>query len=335
MSLSALSRSLPVPLPSYSAVTTQVMKIFDAISTRNALPFDELIGSLHDLFIQGCEVPLRHTHKVGVTAADSGTVLLMPAWTDAGYLGVKTVMIYPGNSSKGLPGLHSTYILYDASTGVPLALMDGNEITSRRTAAASALAASIVANAQVRCHLTVGAGRVGRLIPEAYSAAMKIETFLIWDRKVDNARRVVDELRKSGIDARVSDDLAADVGMADIITCATLATKPIVKGKWLKPGAHLDLIGSFTPEMREVDDDCFVDADIYVDTDEALKKSGELLGPMSRRIFYAEDVRATLSELCRTPPMLRRKRNRRTVFKSVGTALEDLAAATLVYNRST
>lgn len=309
------------------------MKIFDSRETREALPFDKLIESLRTLFVAGCEVPLRHTHRIESPGATGGTMLLMPAWGAGGYLGVKTVTIYPGNSALGLPGLHSTYMLFDAATGVPLALMDGNEITSRRTAAASALAASIVANPRSRTHLTVGAGRVGRLLPRAYSAVLPVEHFAVWDRTTANAKLAVDELRAAGIDAFVVEDLASGVAAADIVSCATLATEPVIRGAWLRAGAHLDLIGSFTPEMREADDACFDGAEIYVDTDEALGKSGELLGPMSRNVFSANDVMGTLADLCRSPGLQRPDARRRTVFKSVGTALEDLAAATLVFSQ--
>lgn len=273
---------------------------------------------------------MRHTHAVMGRDGAEATILLMPAWVEAGFLGVKTVMVNPTNSAGGLPGVHSTYMLYDASTGVPLALMDGNEITSRRTAAASALAASLIVADAPRNQLVVGAGRVGRLVPEAYRAVFEIASVAIWDRHEDQAHSAVEELRGKGIHARVSTDLAADARNADVITCATLAREPIIRGEWLRAGCHLDLIGSFTPEMREADDQCFVRAAIYMDTDEALKKSGELLGPVSRSVFTPSDVKARLADLCRDPRRGRNASGTRTVFKSVGTALEDLAAAGLV-----
>jgi ornithine cyclodeaminase len=309
------------------------MQILDTTATRNALPFGPLIEALRTMFALGCEVPERHIHTLASGDGPSGTVLLMPAWTPQGYFGLKTVMVYPGNAARGLPGLHSTYVLYDANTGVPLAQMDGNEITSRRTAAASALAASMVAAPDARVHLVVGAGRVGRLVPEAYRAVLPLETFMIWDRTEAHARAVVDALRGQGVHADVSRDLAQDTRKADIVTCATLATEPLIQGDWLRPGSHLDLIGSFTPAMREADDPCFADAGIYVDTEEALRKSGDLLGPLSRGVFTAQDVRATLADLCRAEGGPPRPAGARTVFKSVGTALEDLAAAAMIWER--
>lgn len=308
------------------------MKFIDADATREALAFGPLLDALRSLFATGCEVPLRHTHVIPEPDTDDAmTVLVMPAWQPGGYLGIKTVNIAPANAQRGVPGLHSTYLLYDATTGVPLAQMDGNEITSRRTAAASALAASYLAREDASHLALLGAGRVGSLVPLAYRAVRPITHVSVWDRDAQAAARLVDRLHAQGFDALVCDTAQAAVEGADVVTCATLATEPVVQGDWLAPGVHLDLIGSFTPQMREADDACFAGASLYVDTEEALAKSGELLGPMSRGVFNAQDVRGTLADLCRAGRGGRHGDDVRTVFKAVGTALEDLAAATLVW----
>lgn len=305
------------------------MKLIDAAATRQALDFKSLIAALERLFIEGCEVPPRHVHAIG----EDLSTLLMPAWQPGRYLGIKTVHIAPGNSALGLPGLHSSYQLFDAKTGVPLAQIDGNEITSRRTAAASALAASRLARPDARTLLVVGTGRIGRLLPDAYRAVLPIEQVLVWDRKPASAQALAAQLSEQGLAARAVTELDAATAQADIISCATLATTPLIQGRWLPPGSHLDLIGSFTPTMREADDDCFVDAAVWVDTEEALRKSGDLLHPIASGVFSAAQLRGTLADLCRGVPG-RRKPAERTVFKSVGTALEDLAAAMLVYESS-
>ena len=302
------------------------MKIIDATTTRAALGFERLVPALAQMFAGGCESPPRHVHSLPTL-----TVLIMPAWQHGRYLGIKTVMIAPGNSALGLPGLHSTYLLYDATTGVPLAQMDGNEITSRRTAATSALAASRLARPDARRLLVVGAGRVASLLAEAYRSVLPIEQVAVWSRKPEAAAALAARWCERGIDAQATNDLAQAVRQADIVSCATLATEPLIHGEWLQAGNHLDLIGSFTPAMREADDACFSHAQIYVDTEEACRKSGELLGPISRGVFSENDLGGTLAQLCRgevAGPVWGRGR---TVFKSVGTALEDLAAAVLVY----
>ena len=314
------------------------MRFFDAAATRSGLPFERLIPALREMFAQGCVVPSRHSHSIAdasdATDATDGalTSLIMPAWLPGRCYGVKTVNIAPDNARRGLPGLHSTYLLYDAVTGAPLAWMDGDQITSRRTAAASALAASWLARPNARHLLVVGAGQVARLLPDAYRTVRPIERVRVWARNPSQARAMVAELCERGWDACCAESLEAAVGEADIVSCATLATEPILMGRWLRPGCHLDLIGSFTPAMREADDDCFADAAVYVDTDEALTKSGDLLGPMSRGAFGADDVKGTLAQLARGQASGRGTAGQRTVFKSVGTALEDLAAAMLLYD---
>jgi ornithine cyclodeaminase/alanine dehydrogenase-like protein (mu-crystallin family) len=309
------------------------MLIIDAPTTQQALPFPTLIEALRRMFLTGCEVPRRHVHQVAAIAPErpSGvTSLLMPAW-NARYYGVKIVNIAAGNAALGLAGLHSSYLLHDATTGVPLALIDGDAITARRTAAASALAASWLARDDARHLLVVGAGKVARLLPEAYRAVRAIDRVSVWARSSDQAAALVSELFDAGIEATASTDLAAAVAEADIVSCATMATSPVVFGQWLAAGGHLDLIGGFTPAMREADDACFMGASIFVDTEEALQKSGDLLGPIERGVFEATDVKATLAQLMAGERSGRSNASERTVFKSVGTALEDLAAAVLVY----
>ncbi|CAN5402376.1 ornithine cyclodeaminase family protein [soil metagenome] len=303
------------------------MMNIDPVATRDALPFERLIDALARMFTAGCTVPARHVHSL-----DGGTVLIMPAWHGR-YLGIKTVSIFPSNAARGLPGLFSTYLLHDGATGRPLAQIDGNEITSRRTACASALAASRLAAADASSLLVIGTGRIAALLPAAYRTVRPIERVWICGRRDEPTQALVASLQGQGFDARAVDDLARRAGEVDIVSCATLATEPVVQGAWLRAGSHLDLIGSFTPAMREADDACFVDAHLYVDTAEALLKSGDLLGPIARGVLSADSVQGTLTELSAlTAPI---ESSSRTVFKSVGTALEDLAAAILVYEHAT
>lgn len=312
------------------------MQIFDQVATRTALPFDRLLEALHEMFTSHCIVPERHSHEI--SARGSGgvvTSLIMPAWMPGKYYGVKTTNIAAGNASLGLPGLHATYLLYDANTGVPLALIDGDELTSRRTAAASALAASRLARADARHLLVVGAGRIARLLPEAYRSVLPVEKVTVWARVPQRAEAMATTLKNAGFDATATSDLAAAAGEADIVSCATPATEPLIRGEWLRPGTHLDLIGSFAPHMREADDACFADASLWVDTFDAILNSGELRSPMSRSVFAPEDVCGTLVELSRADAPVRTSPAERTVFKAVGDALEDLAAAILVYESAT
>jgi ornithine cyclodeaminase/alanine dehydrogenase-like protein (mu-crystallin family) len=302
------------------------MKQFDLEATARRLDFPALIAALERQFVEGCEVPARHVHAVG----DAITALLMPAWRPGRYFGLKVVNVAPGNAARGLPGLFATYQLFDATTGAPLALIDGGELTARRTAAASALAASRLALADARRQLIVGAGRVGSLLAPAFRAVREIDDVMVWSRDPAAAARLAASLAAAGHPARAVADLASAVADADIVSCATLAKEPLIRGEWLAPGAHLDLIGGFTPAMREADDACFAGAGVWVDTAEALAKAGDLLHPIASGVLAREDVRGTLADLCAVPAPARDPAAR-TVFKSVGTALEDLAAAILVY----
>jgi len=313
------------------------MKIFDATATEAALPFAGLIAALRERFAAGCEAPRRHVHDIANPAlANEGaagqrmTSLIMPAWIPGSCYGVKIVNIAPGNARRQLPGLHASYLLFDARSGVPLALLDGDVITARRTAAASALAGSYLARPDARHLLVVGAGRVARLLPAAWRAVRPIEQVTVWARREAEAQALATQWRAQGWAAQASTDLPAACAVADIVSCATLATEPVVHGTWLAAGSHLDLIGSFTPAMREADDACFTQARLFVDTEEALEKSGDLLVPMQHGVFSADQVRGTLTTLSRGLATGRQNASERTVFKSVGNALEDLAAAVLV-----
>lgn len=309
------------------------MRVLTHTETAAHLPFNLVIQALEGFFKEGCEVPLRHNHPIsGPTCAEDGILLLMPAWQSGKRLGVKTVSIFPNNHTLGLPGLHSVFILYDAVTGVPLAILDGDVITSRRTAAASALAAKWLSRPESSTLLVVGAGRVGSLLPEAYLSVRPIERVLVWDRLSESANTMAANLREQGIDAQAVDNLRDAANTSDIITCATLSTTPLIQGQWLKPGTHLDLIGGFTPAMRESDDECLRKGTVFIDTSEALLKAGDILSPIASGAFTQEQIAATLEQLCRGQHPGRTTDDEITVFKAVGTALEDLAAASLAYD---
>lgn len=314
------------------------MRIFDADATRAALPFDALVPALRERFAAGCEVPPRQALALPDPAGGELTSLLMPAWVPGQAYGVKVVNVAPGNAARGLPGVHAAYLLMDAATGVPLALMDGDEITTRRTAAASALAASYLAGAEADRLLVVGAGRVAALLPWAYGVVRPLRQVAVWARRRAAAEALARQWQAQGLAASVEvvaeDGLDAALPHWPMVSCATLASTPLVAGRHLAPGSHLDLIGSFTPQMREADDDGLRGAALVVDTEEALRKSGDLLGPMARGVIQPADVRGTLAALARGEAIGRRHAGERTVFKSVGTALEDLAAAMLVWQRS-
>jgi ornithine cyclodeaminase len=308
--------------------TPSTLPIIDAARTASALPFDRLIAALHAAFATGAAAPPRHHHNIARPEGDDGVLLLMPAWQGES-LGVKIATVFPGNSARGVPSVYSTYLLCDGATGRPLALLDGDTITARRTIAVSALAASLLAREDATSLLVVGTGRIARLAPAAFAAVRPIRRMAIWNRDPAKAETMAAQLRADGVDAEAAGSLEAAAGQADIISCATPATEPLIRADWLRPGTHLDLIGSFTPAMREADDACFARGRVYVDTPDALAEAGDLVGPIANRALRAEDI-GLLADLCVGRAPARRSSDELTIFKAVGTAVADLVAATLV-----
>ena len=213
-----------------------------------------------------------------------------------------------------------------------LAAIEGGELTARRTAATSALAGKYLARADASEMLVVGTGRLSVNLMQAHAITRPLETFRIWGRNHQNAEKIAAEARALGLNAAACHDLEAAARSADIISCATLSSEPLIRGGWLKPGAHLDLVGAFKPTMRESDDEAVTRASLFVDTfDGALKEGGDIVQPLTNGIIARDDIRAELAELVSGTHAGRQSNNEITLFKSVGAALEDLAGAILAY----
>lgn len=301
-------------------------QIYDTHEVARRLPFGALITALGAAFREGAVVvPDRGHHDIPELP---GSLLLMPAWRPDTYVGVKIVNVRPANGDRGLPAVSSTYLLSRAVTGELVALLDGDELTRRRTVATSALAASLLARPEARVHLVIGAGAVGSMLPWAYREVLPIEHTLVNSRNLDHARELVDELVAHGFSAEVARDRRAAVAVADVVSSATLATEPLIEDAWVRPGTHVDLIGSFTPDMREVDDALVSRAVVVVDTLQALE-SGDLRSAIASGLVDAGGIE-TLESLCNGNARGRSNSTDVTLFKSVGTALEDLCAAELV-----
>jgi ornithine cyclodeaminase len=263
-------------------------------------------------------------------------LLLMPAWTASGeqFLGCKLVTVFPDNAKAGRPSLYGTYLLLSGETGEPLAVLDGRVLTAWRTAAASALAAEYLARADAAHLVMIGAGAVAPHLVRAHASVRPIDRVTLWNRTRARAERLAAELRRDDRDITIADDLEAAVRRADIVSCATLSATPLVRGAWLREGTHVDLVGGFTPAMREADDAAIRRARIYVDTRVgALKEAGDIVDPIRRGVISEADVQGDLFDLCRGTAPGRTTAAEITLFKSVGTAIEDLAAAVLVWRQ--
>ncbi len=312
------------------------MKIFDAVRTGELLPWGAVVDALESGFRDGCEMPVRHHHGVEAPAGDpEATLLLMPAWTVGGYLGVKVATVFPGNLARGLGAVQASYILSSAGTGEPLALIDGLELTLRRTAAASALASKFLARPDARRLLVVGTGNLAPHLAAAHAAVRPRLEIEFWGRRPEKALEAARSPLLQGLRTGAASGLEAAVRAADIVSTATLATQPLVPGSWLAPGVHLDLVGGFTPAMREADDEAVRRSTVFVDTrGGALAEAGDLTRPIASGVLAPEDVAADLHELCRGEHAGRKTEAEITLFKSVGAALEDLFAAILLWERS-
>lgn len=313
------------------------MQIISAEAVAGALPWQALVERLRQVFHDGVEAPPRHHHAIHRPDGEA-TMLLMPAWESEGYIGMKMVNVFPQNADKGLPAISGLYVLSDGSTGQPLACMDGSELTRRRTAAASALASSLLANEDAETLLIVGTGKLAPMLIEAHAAVRPIRHVRVWGRNPDKAQALAETYlgysmgRVPFESVSAVTDLPATAGTADVISCATLSQEPIIQGAWLSAGTHLDLVGAFRKTMRETDAECMARGEVYVDTYAGAKgEAGDLHYAAEEGTFTFDAIRADLAELVQGACSGRSGPEAITVFKSVGASLEDLAAAIEVW----
>jgi ornithine cyclodeaminase len=312
------------------------MLVLDEDQTRSALPWAQLIDAIEAMFRSDCIAPVRHHHDMEVPGEESATLLLMPAWLPGKYAGIKMVSVFPGNMRRSLPAIFGSYLLSSAASGQMLAVIEGGELTARRTAATSALASRYLSRPDAEEMLVCGTGRLSLNLMQAHGTVRPIQRFNIWGRNSEAAEKVAEEARALGLQAEAVSNVEAAARTADIISCATLSSEPLVRGEWLKPGAHLDLVGAFKPSMRESDDAAVLRSAVYVDTRAgALSEGGDIVQPLKTGLLKENDIRGELSELISGACDGRKDAREITLFKSVGAALEDLAAAILAYEMVT
>jgi len=291
------------------------------------------VDALRSAFREGASAPVRHAHVVN--EAERARLLLMPAWREGRALGVKLVSVFPGNPARGVSTVSGLYVLLDGVTGHPLALLDGEALTLRRTGAASALAAGYLARPDSETLLVVGTGRLAAYMARAHCALHGFREVGVWGRSREKARALSSLLESEGLPARAVSDLAGAAAAADVVTCATTAREPVLRGAWLTPGTHVDLVGAYAADMRESDDALLSRAEIVVDTFAgALKEAGDIVQAMAAGALRRESVRVELADLVTGRLPGRTSAEAITVFKSVGAALEDLCAAQLVVRRA-
>jgi ornithine cyclodeaminase len=313
------------------------MRVVTAAEVASLLPYRALADALAEAFRGNVVVPNRHHHEVG-TGEDHATHLLMPAWTgnapgpDA-FLGCKVVNVFPTNNARGLPAIYGTYLLMSGETGAPLAAMDGTELTARRTAAASALAARYLARPDSRRMVMVGAGALAPHFIRAHAAHLPLDRIAIWNHRPERAASLARTLAAEGLPVEPVSDLESAVRQADLVSCATISRVPLVSGTWLKPGTHVDCAGAYNMLTREIDDDLIRLARVIIDTPAGFTEGGDVAQAIASGAITRAHVAGDLFKLARGEVQGRTNADQITLFKSIGSAIEDLAAAMLVWSR--
>ena len=307
------------------------MKVYDRENVASSLQYGILIEALRKAFSSKITAPERVQHTIKNKNGSDATLLLMPAWKIGEHIGIKIVSVFPENTTNNMNAVHANYFLVNANDGKPVAVMDGTELTLRRTACASALAADYLVNKNVDTLLMIGTGNLAPHMIKAHCVVRNYSRILIWGRNEEKAERLALSLNIKDKEILAKNDIKEALNVADVISCATLTQKPLIMGDWIKPGQHLDLVGAFTPDMAEADSKAIAKSKVVVDTYEgALSESGELINALKEGRIKEEHILSDLRELVLEEKNIRKDSNDITLFKSVGTALEDLAAAELV-----
>jgi len=308
------------------------MQTISDVTVNLALSYPKLINALQRAFTEDIIVPPRlHFDIENPSASRETTLLMMPAWQAGDVAGIKLVTVAPDNHQYQLPSIQGTYLLFDVKTGKLKASMDAPSLTAKRTAAASALASKFLSREDSKTLLVVGTGTLSSQLIEAHASVRPIEVVYVWGRSFAKAELVCQQVKHLGLECIAVDDLKQHVNKADIISCATLSKEPLIFGKWLKKGQHLDMVGAYRPDMREMDDECLLRSNIFVDNMEsAVRETGDLAIPIKAGVIQPKHIKADLFSMCEQNFIFERNNEDITIFKSVGHALEDLTAAKLV-----
>ena len=313
-------------------------KIIQINSTfiENNTSYKELIFSIKQAFSSGNTiVPMRHHHDFpNPKVQEDSTLLLMPAWNPSEDAGVKIVTVSPENAQFELPSINGTYIYLDATKGTVKAIIEAKNLTVKRTAAASALASSYLSKENASSLLMIGTGALSINLIKAHASVRPIKEVFVWGRNFEKAKHICEQLRNESFTARPIENIIDKISEVAIVSCATLSKIPLVLGKYLHSGQHIDLVGAYKKDMREADDETIAKANVFLDTFQGgLKESGDIAIPLQNETLKETAIKADLFQLCSNQKKGRQSNNEITLFKSVGHALEDLAAANYYYNK--
>ena len=308
------------------------MQFVDGEQMGRVLSFPVLVAAL-EASHAGPKMEI-HDHLMG---SEEALYFVRSAAHRGHAFGSKLVTSFPRNleeatTGESLPAVHAVYVLMDGRNGRPLAVLDGTALTSWKTAANSALGAKLLAPAEPTTLLVVGAGSLAAWLVRAHrSVRPSIREVLIWNRTTDRAQRLADQLRGEQIDAIAVNDLEGGVRRAQIVSCCTRSHVPLIQGRWLRASTHLDLVGGYTPETREADDEAARRARIFVDCREtAFDGVGDILRPIASGAIRAENVLGDLYDLIGGAVPGRLGPDDITLFKNAGGGHLDLMTAQAV-----
>jgi ornithine cyclodeaminase len=305
------------------------MIVLDDARITDAADHTGLVAALAEAFRNPAEMPARmHANLPG---DDHARLLVMPSWTAREAIGVKIVAVVPSNGERGRPTIDGAYLLMDGLTGKPLAVLSAPALTALRTAGVCALAASLLARRTTKTLLVIGTGALAPFLVRAYSALCPLDRVILWGRDPRKAEALAGRLSDMRVHIVVASRLRDAVGEADVICSATSSREPLLEGCHITPGTHIDLVGSFAPEMREADTELFRRGRLFVDTETAFDESGDLIVPLHEGIIDRNAL--DLTSLLRSPDLGRVSDSDITIFKTVGTGLADLAVARYILER--
>ena len=313
------------------------MKVINFEQVQRNLTFDELIPLLKQSFSKPFHMPQRQVHLLAPEDHNKHDAFaLLPSWNDE-VIGNKMFTYFPNNSVEhDLPGLFSNIMLFRRETGEPLALVDGTSVTYWRTAAISALASQLLSRENSQHLMLFGTGNLAAYLLHAHISVRPLKKVTLWGRSADKVQKLINEFSSlyPNISFYTSLDVDQEIPHVDIICCATGAKTPLFDGQLISKGSHIDCLGNHMADARECDSTTITKARVFVDSlTNTLHEAGELLIPINEGVFSAEAIVGELTDMCKQPDLLRQSTDEITLFKSVGTAVSDLVAAYLVFQK--
>jgi len=313
------------------------MLMLDADTILDCRPFPLLVDELAALHREPIGLVDEMLMESKDAAGNVSHFFIRGGWQPEKAVGAKVITIFPrNNEAREWPSIQAVYILFEGVNGTPIACLDGTALTWVKTAADSALGSKLLARDNVESMLMIGAGQMALHLVRAHCQVRpSLQRVNIWNRTMSKAQTLATELASlfPGIHFAPTADIEAGAREADLICSAIASNEPLLQGKWLKPGAHVDLIGAYTPDMREADDECLRRGSLFVDARATtLHHIGELMIPLANGVIREDDVLADLSDLCRQGHPGRQSDNEITIFKNGGGGHLDLMCARLLHS---